>query len=117
MGSNAKLQVALGKDLDEEYRPGLSKISDRIHGNVGLFFTSLPREEVQEPWLVVSTTATEYILCVLINFCTVSMQQVISRACVVLANLLTLGLLNLFSRFLGGQVSFFAAIFGPFPPE
>eukprot|EP00884_Botryococcus_braunii_P001107 jgi/Botrbrau1/10998/Bobra.0234s0021.1 len=46
MGSNAKLQVSLGRDTDDEYRPGLAQLSDRLHGNVGLFFTNLPREEV-----------------------------------------------------------------------
>lgn len=58
MGSNGKLQVALGKTSEDEYRPGLAQLSDRIHGNVGLFFTNLPREEVGtkacvmvDPWL------------------------------------------------------------------
>lgn len=46
MGSNGKLQVALGKSSEDEYRPGLAQLAERIQGNVGLFFTNLPREEV-----------------------------------------------------------------------
>jgi len=46
MGSNKVLQVALGRSGADEYGANLSKLSERIVGSVGLFFTKLPREEV-----------------------------------------------------------------------
>jgi mRNA turnover protein 4 len=46
MGSNKMLQVALGKTPADEYRTNLHLLSERLRGHVGLFFTSLPREEV-----------------------------------------------------------------------
>jgi hypothetical protein len=51
MGSNKMLQVALGKTEADEYRANLSRLSARLRGHVGLFFTSLPREEARRgPW-------------------------------------------------------------------
>jgi len=47
MGSNKMLQVALGKTEADEYRTNLHLLSERLHGHVGLFFTSLAREEVR----------------------------------------------------------------------
>lgn len=47
MGSNKMLQVALGKTEADEYRTNLSRLSERLRGHVGLFFTSLPRDEVR----------------------------------------------------------------------
>jgi mRNA turnover protein 4 len=46
MGSNKMLQVALGKTEADEYRTNLSLLSDRLKGHVGLFFTTLERDEV-----------------------------------------------------------------------
>ena len=46
MGSTGVLQVALGRTAADEYGANLSELSRRIVGNVGLFFTKLPREEV-----------------------------------------------------------------------
>lgn len=48
MGSNKVLQVALGKSEKDEYKPNLHLLSQRIEGNVGLFFTTLPRAKVVE---------------------------------------------------------------------
>lgn len=46
MGSNKMLQVALGKTAADEYRTNLHLLSERLRGHVGLFFTTLPRDEV-----------------------------------------------------------------------
>lgn len=50
MGSNKLIQVALGKTSADEYKTNLSQLSGRLKGNVGLFFTKLPQEEVSA-WL------------------------------------------------------------------
>lgn len=47
MGSNKMLQVALGKTEADEYRTNMHLLSERLKGHVGLFFTSLPRDEVE----------------------------------------------------------------------
>lgn len=47
LGSNKVMQVALGRSVADELRPGLHKISKFIRGNSGLCFTNLPKEEVQ----------------------------------------------------------------------
>jgi hypothetical protein len=47
MGSNKMLQVALGKTEADEYRTNLHLLSERLRGHVGLFFTSLPHDEVR----------------------------------------------------------------------
>lgn len=49
MGSNKVLQVALGRSASDEYRTGLAEVSERLKGNVGLLFTTLPRDEVRGP--------------------------------------------------------------------
>lgn len=46
MGNNKVLKVALGKSEEDEHKPNLHLLSERITGKVGLFFTTLPREEV-----------------------------------------------------------------------
>lgn len=46
MGSNKMLQVALGKTPADAYRDNLDQLSARLRGHVGLFFTSLAREDV-----------------------------------------------------------------------
>mmetsp|Transcript_30976 Transcript_30976/g.68654 ORF Transcript_30976/g.68654 Transcript_30976/m.68654 type:complete len:248 (+) Transcript_30976:190-933(+) len=48
MGSNKLLQVALGKSDADEYRTNLHLLSERMKGQVALFFTSLKRQEVEE---------------------------------------------------------------------
>ena len=49
LGSNKVLRVALGHDEADEYRQNLARLSERISGSVGLFFTSLPHDEVEPP--------------------------------------------------------------------
>jgi hypothetical protein len=46
MGSNKVLQVALGKTEADEYRTNIHYLSGLLKGAVGLFFTSLPKDEV-----------------------------------------------------------------------
>ena len=38
--------MALGKSEADEHKPNLHLISERIKGSVGLFFTSMPRDQV-----------------------------------------------------------------------
>lgn len=45
-GKNKIMQKALGKDHQDEYKDELSKLSARIQGNCGIFFTNNPKEEV-----------------------------------------------------------------------
>lgn len=47
LGSNKVLQVALGRTAADEVKEGLHKASELLHGESGLFFTNLPREEVE----------------------------------------------------------------------
>ena len=47
MGSNRLMQVALGKGQEDEQKAGLHQLSERLRGPVGLFFTSLPRDEAR----------------------------------------------------------------------
>lgn len=46
MGNNKVLKVALGKSEHDEHKPNLHLLSGQITGKVGLFFTTLPREDV-----------------------------------------------------------------------
>ena len=48
MASNKVLKVALGKSEVDEQAEGLHRLSEHVSGNVGLFFTSLPRNEVDQ---------------------------------------------------------------------
>ena len=48
LGSNKVLKVALGMSAAEEYKPNLSKLAEDVHGNAGLLFTKLSRDEVQK---------------------------------------------------------------------
>ncbi|XP_052179294.1 uncharacterized protein LOC127792762 [Diospyros lotus] len=47
LGSNKVMQVAIGRSVADEIRPGLHKISKLLRGDSGLCFTNLPKEEVQ----------------------------------------------------------------------
>lgn len=46
LGANKVLSVALGRSPSDEPRDGTHHISQYIHGDVGLFFTSMDHEEV-----------------------------------------------------------------------
>jgi mRNA turnover protein 4 len=46
MGNNKVLKVALGKSEHDEHKPNLHLLSSQITGKVGLFFTTLRREDV-----------------------------------------------------------------------
>ena len=48
MASNKVLKVALGKSETDEQQDGVHRLSERVSGNVGLFFTQLPRAEVEQ---------------------------------------------------------------------
>ncbi|KAI5356166.1 PREDICTED: mRNA turnover [Prunus dulcis] len=47
LGSNKVMQISLGRSDSDELRPDLHKISKVLHGNAGLCFTNLPKEEVE----------------------------------------------------------------------
>ncbi len=40
------MQVALGRNQEEEYRDNLCKLGEMLGGNCALFFTNRPKEEV-----------------------------------------------------------------------
>ena len=46
LGSTKVMKVALGHNPDQEQRPNLALLAECIRGNVGLFFTRLPRDKV-----------------------------------------------------------------------
>lgn len=48
LGSNKVMQVALGRSVADEMRPGLCKISKFLRGDSGLFLTNLLEEEVKK---------------------------------------------------------------------
>ncbi|KAK9929481.1 hypothetical protein M0R45_026577 [Rubus argutus] len=47
LGSNKVMQIALGRSESDEIKDGLHKVSEVLHGNAGLCFTNLPKEEVE----------------------------------------------------------------------
>ncbi|MBA0760291.1 hypothetical protein Gotri_023045, partial [Gossypium trilobum] len=47
LGSNKVMQVALGRSVSDEIRPGLYKVSKLLRGDAGLFLTNMPRDEVE----------------------------------------------------------------------
>ncbi|KAF8394886.1 hypothetical protein HHK36_018823 [Tetracentron sinense] len=47
LGSNKVMQISLGRSVADEIRPGLHKVSKLLRGDAGLYFTNLPKEEVQ----------------------------------------------------------------------
>lgn len=46
LGKNKVMQIALGRDSETAFRPGLDKVSQALAGQVGLLFTNKPRDEV-----------------------------------------------------------------------
>ncbi|KAI3898151.1 hypothetical protein C5167_012244 [Papaver somniferum] len=46
LGSNKVMQISLGRSVSDEIRPGLHKVSKLLHGDAGLCFTNLPKEEI-----------------------------------------------------------------------
>lgn len=46
LGKNRVMQVALGRNQEEEYRDNLCKLGEMLGGNCALFFTNRPKEEV-----------------------------------------------------------------------
>eukprot|EP01018_Ginkgo_biloba_P000217 Gb_22003 [translate_table: standard] len=46
LGSNKVLQIALGRTAADEVKDDIHKASEMLHGDCGLFFTNLPKEEV-----------------------------------------------------------------------
>ncbi|PNH03180.1 mRNA turnover protein 4, partial [Tetrabaena socialis] len=47
LGSTSLTQVAIGKSAADEYKAGLSGLSEHLKGTVGLFFTKQSHEEVK----------------------------------------------------------------------
>ncbi|KAJ0074962.1 hypothetical protein Patl1_34571 [Pistacia atlantica] len=47
LGSNKVMQVALGRSVADEIRPGLYKVSKLLRGDTGLFLTNMSKEEVE----------------------------------------------------------------------
>ncbi|KAG4097124.1 ribosomal protein L10-domain-containing protein [Neocallimastix lanati (nom. inval.)] len=47
-GKNKIMAKALGNTAEEEYKPNLSKLAERLVGNVGLLFTDASPKEIQE---------------------------------------------------------------------
>lgn len=47
LGSNKVMQVSLGRSAADEIKPGLYKVSKLLRGDSGLFFTNMPKEEVE----------------------------------------------------------------------
>ncbi|XP_044490125.1 mRNA turnover protein 4 homolog [Mangifera indica] len=47
LGSNKVMQVALGRSVADEIRPGLHKVSKLLRGDAGLFLTDKSKEEVE----------------------------------------------------------------------
>lgn len=45
-GKNKVMAVALGRRIDEDHRENLHKVSERLRGQCGLFFTNAPKEKV-----------------------------------------------------------------------
>uniref|UniRef100_A0A131XNY0 Ribosome assembly factor mrt4 n=1 Tax=Hyalomma excavatum TaxID=257692 RepID=A0A131XNY0_9ACAR len=45
-GKNKVMSVALGRFIDEDHRENLHKVSERLRGQCGLFFTNAPKERV-----------------------------------------------------------------------
>ena len=48
LGRNKLMQIALGRDAESEYRPGLAEMSATLVGTCGLFFTNEPLDKVIE---------------------------------------------------------------------
>mmetsp|Transcript_17251 Transcript_17251/g.67127 ORF Transcript_17251/g.67127 Transcript_17251/m.67127 type:complete len:230 (-) Transcript_17251:26-715(-) len=47
-GKNRVMAVALGRTVEEELLPGLSKVSAQLTGNCGLFFTNEKKKDIEE---------------------------------------------------------------------
>ncbi len=46
MGKNSIIKLALGKDATDEYKDNLHMVSNKMEGDVGIFFTNRDKEEV-----------------------------------------------------------------------
>ncbi|KAL9690779.1 hypothetical protein QQ045_011189 [Rhodiola kirilowii] len=47
LGSNKVMQVALGRSESDEIRPGIYNVSKLLHGDAGLVFTNMPKEDFE----------------------------------------------------------------------
>lgn len=45
-GKNKVMAVALGRCIDEDHRENLHRVSERLRGQCGLFFTNAPKEKI-----------------------------------------------------------------------
>ncbi|GMH09516.1 hypothetical protein Nepgr_011357 [Nepenthes gracilis] len=48
LGSNKVMQVALGRSIADEIRPGIHKVSKLLRGNSGLLVTNMAKDEVRQ---------------------------------------------------------------------
>lgn len=47
-GSNRVMQKALGLKPEEEYYPGIKDIAEQLNGEVGLLFTNVDKQELEQ---------------------------------------------------------------------
>ena len=59
-GSTKVMRVALGQCESEEYQLGLAEVAETLKGNVGLFFTSLGRNQVSHPRFNISSSDLQF---------------------------------------------------------
>lgn len=49
LASTKKVQAALGRTPEDEYKDNLHQLAEQVHGFAGLFCTKLPHQEVRPP--------------------------------------------------------------------